>query len=109
MRACEWGCRQWIKRGLQEKHMQKTCPRRIFPCKFKCGVSIRAEQWEVIGDRHYEHECARRLVPCPLECGGMYADEDVAEHKVIDAVWDVGDLRAANRLEKALVVVGCCR
>ena len=62
--------------------MEQTCSRRIFPCKFACGVSIRAEQWKVIGERHYAEECARRLVPCPLECGGSYADEDIAEHKV---------------------------
>ena len=37
MRACEWGCRQWIKRGLQEKHMKLTCSRRIQVPYAACG------------------------------------------------------------------------
>ena len=53
MRACEWGCRQWIKRGLQDKHMNSTCARRIQPCKNDCGIALRAEQWEVVAERHY--------------------------------------------------------
>lgn len=53
MRACEWGCRQWIKRGLQDKHMKVTCKRRIIPCRNNCGIALRAEQWDVISERHY--------------------------------------------------------
>jgi hypothetical protein len=62
MRACEWGCRQWIKRGLQDKHMKQTCSRRIQPCKNECGIALRAEQWEVIAERHYSRTSSS--APC---------------------------------------------
>ena len=56
MRACEWGCRQWVRRGLQEKH-RLTCNRRISACKYECGIAIREEQWAIIRERHYQGTC----------------------------------------------------
>ena len=70
MRACEWGCRQWIKRGLQDKHMKVTCKRRIIPCRNNCGIALRAEQWDMISERHY----ARTLI----DVGQMWATLDAA-------------------------------
>jgi len=79
-RLCTWGCKDWIEGELLPDHQLSKCPKRQLACDQKCGLILRAEQWDRIKSMHCTLECSKRLVPCENLCGGVIPFDFMRRH-----------------------------
>ncbi|CAM9882509.1 unnamed protein product, partial [Phaeothamnion confervicola] len=87
---CEWGCRQWVRRGQEQAfHESERCTRRVLACTLGCGRNRREDEWLApagadpdIPEQQYheENDCPRRLVSCTYKCGEWIPFQELEEH-----------------------------